>query len=84
MIVTITSFSYKRGLPEDKTGNGNAPAPSGVGSADERSEELSQRESPRGFMFDCRAMPNPYWDETLRWYIGRDKPVSDFFDRYKE
>ena len=82
MIVTITSFSYKRGLPEDMTGNGNAPAPSGVGSADERSEELSQRESrksPRGFVFDCRAMPNPYWDESLRWYIGRDKPIADFF-----
>ena len=60
MIVTITSFSCKRVLPEDKTGNGG------------------------GFMFDCRAMPNPYWDETLRWYTGRDKPVSDFFDRYKE
>ena len=87
MIVTITSFSRKRVLPGDKTGNGNAPAPSGVGSADERSEELSQRESrksPRGFVFDCRAMPNPYWDESLRGYTGRDKPVSDFFDRYKE
>ena len=55
MIVTIPSFSYKRGLPEEKTGNGG------------------------GFMFDCRAMPNPYWDETLRWYIGRDKPIADFF-----
>ena len=64
------------------TGNGNAPAPSGVGLADERSEVLSQRESrksPRGFMFDCRAMPNPYWDETLRGYSGRDKPIADFF-----
>ena len=35
MIVTITSFSCKRVLPEDKTGNGNAPAPSDVGLADE-------------------------------------------------
>jgi len=87
MIVTITSFSYKRGLPEEKTGNGNAPAPSGVGLADERSEELSQRESrksPRGFVFDCRAMPNPFWDESLRGYTGRDKPIADFFAHHKD
>ena len=49
MKVTIASFSYKRGLPEDKTGNGG------------------------GFVFDCRAMPNPYWDESLRGYTGREK-----------
>ena len=57
MKVTITSFSYKRGLPEDKTGNGG------------------------GFVFDCRAMPNPYWDESLRGYTGRDKLIAEFFDR---
>ena len=57
MIVTITSFSYKRGLPEDKTGNGG------------------------GFVLDCRAMPNPYWDESLRGYSGRDKPIAGFFAR---
>ena len=60
MKVTITSFSYKRGLPEDKTGNGG------------------------GFVFDCRAMPNPYWDESLRGYTGRDKPIVDFFDHHKD
>ena len=37
-----------------------------------------------GFVFDCRAMPNPYWDETLRGYTGRDKPVADFFARFPE
>ena len=87
MKVTITSFSYKHGLPEDKSGNGNAPAPSGVGLADERSEDLSQRESrksPRGFVFDCWAMPNPYWDESLRGYTGRDKPIADFFAHHKD
>ena len=60
MIVTLTSFSYKRGLPEDKAGNGG------------------------GFVFDCRAMPNPYWDESLRGCTGRDKPVADFFDHHKD
>ena len=60
MKVTITSFSYKRGLPEDKTGNGG------------------------GFVFNCRAMPNPYWDESLRGYTGRDKPIADFFDRHRD
>ena len=58
MTVTVMSFSFKRGLPEDPTGNGG------------------------GFMFDCRAMPNPFWDETLRGYTGRDKPVCDFFARF--
>ena len=60
MKVTILSFSYKRGLPEDKTGNGG------------------------GFVFDCRAMPNPYWDESLRGYTGRDKPIADFFAHHKD
>ena len=35
-------------------------------------------------MFDFRAMPNPYWDESLRGYTGRDKPIADFFDRYRD
>ena len=60
MKVLITSFSFKRGLPEDKAGNRG------------------------GFVFDCRAMPNPYWDESLRGCTGRDKPVADFFARHKD
>ena len=58
MTVTVISFSFKRGLPEDSTGNGG------------------------GFVFDCRAIPNPFWDENLRSYTGRDKPVCDFFARF--
>ena len=60
MKVTIISFSFKRGLPEDASCTGG------------------------GFVFDCRAMPNPFWDETLRGYTGRDRPVADFFARFPE
>lgn len=58
MKVVVISFSFKRGIPDDPTGNGG------------------------GFVFDCRAMPNPFWDETLRGYTGRDRPVCDFFARF--
>ena len=60
MKVSILSFSFKRGLPDDPTGNGG------------------------GFVFDCRAMPNPFWEESLRGYTGCDKPVEDFFARFPE
>lgn len=60
MTISIISFSFKRGLTEDPTGNGG------------------------GFVFDCRAMPNPFWDETLRGYTGCDKSVCDFFDKFKD
>lgn len=84
MKTTILSFSFKRGLPEDPTGNGNAPGAEGdqVGRMSEENEPRSGRKSPRGFVFDCRAMPNPFWDETLRGYSGRDKTVCDFFARF--
>ena len=36
------------------------------------------------FVFDCRATPNPYWDESLRGYTGRDKPIAAFFDRHRD
>lgn len=29
-------------------------------------------------------MPNPFWDEKLRGYTGRDKPIWDFFDRFRD
>ena len=30
------------------------------------------------FVFDARCLPNPYWDESLRGFTGRDQPVIDF------
>lgn len=60
MNISIISFSFKRGLPEDSAGNGG------------------------GFVFDCRAMPNPFWDEALRGFSGCDKPVVDFFEQHKD
>lgn len=35
-----------------------------------------------GFVFDCRSLPNPYWDESLRKYTGRDEPVRAFMDAH--
>ena len=32
-----------------------------------------------GFVFDCRALPNPFWVENLRGFTGRDQPIIDFF-----
>ncbi len=32
------------------------------------------------FVFDVRALPNPYYDLTLRPLTGRDQPVIDFLD----
>ncbi|HEY1990098.1 MAG TPA: RNase adapter RapZ [Acidimicrobiales bacterium] len=29
-------------------------------------------------MFDCRFLPNPYWDESLRPFSGLEEPVRDF------
>ena len=51
--VTITSFSYKRGMPEEKMAIGNI----GFGNT----STMATFD-----MSDCRAMPNLYWGETLR------------------
>lgn len=37
-----------------------------------------------GFVFDCRALPNPFWDERLRPYSGREAPVVAFMDAQPE
>ena len=61
MKVSVVSFSYPRGVPED---------------ADD--------DYWGGFVFDCRLMPDPHDEVSLRGYSGLDKPVIDFFERYKD
>jgi UPF0042 nucleotide-binding protein len=36
------------------------------------------------FVFDARAMPNPYWDPALRSHTGRDPAVVQFLDGQEE
>ena len=49
----ITSFSYKRDSPEEKKAIGNI----GTGNISTLATLTT---------FDCRAMLNPHWDESLR------------------
>ena len=32
------------------------------------------------FVFDARCLPNPYWNEELREFTGRDRQVIDFLE----
>ncbi len=37
-----------------------------------------------GFVFDCRGLPNPHDDPSLRELTGRDGPVQDFMAAHAE
>jgi UPF0042 nucleotide-binding protein len=36
------------------------------------------------FVFDARALPNPYWEPSLRDLTGRDPPVARYLDGQEE